>query len=181
MTHPPAEHQVLLAATVLVAGVYDLRYRRIPNWLTLSALLFGVALNASRFGWSGLQSAAAGLGLAVVIYFPMYLVRGMGAGDVKLMAALGSIVGPAHWFTIFLISSILGALCAVALLAWKGRLRRTLQNVGFMLKELFYLRPPYLRREELDVRHPMAVKLPHGLMVAVGTAAFLAAIRVPGS
>lgn len=178
VTHPPPEHQILLAATVVVAAVYDLRYRRIPNWLTLAALLFGIALNVSQFGLGGLGTATRGAGLALLIYFPMYVVRGMGAGDVKLMTAVGSIVGPAHWFMIFLTSSILGGLCALALLVCKGRLRKTLANVGFMLKELMYLRPPYLRREELDVRHPKAVKLPHGVMVAVGSVAFLASVWV---
>ncbi len=167
----------MLAATVLVAAIYDLRYRRIPNWLTLSALLFGVALNASQFGWSGLATALRGAGLALLIYFPMYALRGMGAGDVKLMAAVGATVGAAHWFRIFLMSSILGALCAIPLLIFKGRLRRTLGNIGFMLKELLYFRPPYLKREELDVRHPTAVKLPHGVMIAAGSAAFLATLR----
>lgn len=174
---PPLEQQVLLAATVLVAAIYDLRYRRIPNWLTLSALLFGVALNASQFGWSGLATAVGGAGLAFLIYFPLYALRGMGAGDVKLMAAVGATVGAAHWFRIFLLSSILGALCAVPLLIWKGRLRRTVGNIGFMLKELLYFRPPYLRREELDVHSPGAVKLPHAVMIAAGSAAFLIALR----
>jgi len=101
----------------------------------------------------------------------------MGAGDVKLMAAVGATVGAAHWFRIFLLSSILGALCAVPLLIWKGRLRRTVGNIGFMLKELLYFRPPYLRREELDVHSPGAVKLPHAVMIAAGSAAFLMALR----
>lgn len=167
----------MLAATVLVAAIYDLRYRRIPNWLTLSALLFGVALNAAQFGWSGLAIALRGAGLALLIYFPMYALRGMGAGDVKLMAAVGATVGAAHWFRIFLLSSMLGALCAIPLLIFKGRLRRTLGNIGFMLKELLYFRPPYLKREELDVHSSTAVKLPHGVMIAAGSAAFLATLR----
>jgi prepilin peptidase CpaA len=118
------------------------------------------------------------MGLAFLVYFPLYLLRGMGAGDVKLMAAVGALMGPANWFVIFLLSSILGGLAAVVLLLTKGRVRRTFRNVGYMLYEMAHFRPPYLRREELDLSSPQAAKMPHGVAIAMGSICFLAAVWI---
>lgn len=166
--------QILLVLTVLVAGIYDLRCRRIPNWLVLAGLLAGFAVNfALAGGLAGLGRSAKGLGLAFLIYFPLYLVRGMGAGDVKLMGAIGAIVGPGNWFIIFILSAILGGAIAVLLILSKGRFRRTLWNVGYILWELCHFRPPQWSSEELDVRNPKALTMPHGTVVALGSAMFL--------
>lgn len=182
MTYPVPALQVVLAAVVIIAAITDIRSRRIPNWLTLSGVVLGIGLNSFlNVPGANWKHSLIGLGLAFLVYFPMYLLRGMGAGDVKLMAAVGSIVGPVNWIGIFVISNILGGIIAVVLLVVRGRLRKTLRNLGFMLNELVHLRPPYLRSEELDVKSPKAVKLPHGAVVALGSVAFLvmAAIWAP--
>lgn len=160
---------------VVVAAVTDLRSRRIPNWLSLSGVLAGIVLNSflnvDRYNW---RTALLGLGLAFAVYFPLYLLRGMGAGDVKLMAAVGALMGPANWFAIFLLSNILGGAAAVLLLLSRGRLWGTLRNLGYMLNELAHFRPPYMRREELDLKSPKAVTMPHGVAIALGALSFLA-------
>ena len=73
---------------VAIAAVYDIRFRRIPNWLVLTGLVLGLGLNTFLFRWPGARASLLGIGLAFLIYFPLYLLRGMGAGDVKLMAAI---------------------------------------------------------------------------------------------
>ena len=175
MSYPPITLQVALAVIAMVAAVYDVRYRRIPNWLTLSGVLVGLGMNSihntARYNW---RWALMGLGLAFLVYFPLYLLRGMGAGDVKLMAAIGATVGPVNWFVIFVLSNVLGGAAAVVLLLSKGRVLRTFSNLGYMLSELAHLRPPYMRKEELDVRSAKAVTMPHGLAIAVGSFVFLA-------
>jgi prepilin peptidase CpaA len=97
----------------------------------------------------------------------------MGAGDVKLMAAVGAMVGWEDWFGIFVITAILGGLMALILAAAHGRIKKTLWNVGFILSELKSGRPAYMKREELDVRSPKAMGLPHGAVIAVGAVFFL--------
>jgi prepilin peptidase CpaA len=170
---------------VLVVGVaawYDARYRRIPNWLVLTGLVLGLGLNAFLCNWSGClgrpgtgaRSSLLGIGLAFLIYFPLYLLRGMGAGDVKLMAAIGSIVGAANWFGIFVITALLGGVVAVFLLLSRGRLRNSLWNIGFLIQRLTSFKAPYAR-EELDISSPKAIKLPHGVVIAGGSMLFLAA------
>jgi prepilin peptidase CpaA len=173
MYNLPPILQFLVAAVALVAGVYDIRYRRIPNWLVLPALLLGFLLNGFLYLGEGLLRSALGMGLAMLIYFPLYLLRGMGAGDVKLMAALGALVGPANWLFIFVVSALLGGVLAVILTLATGRFRQTLRNLGFMLWEMAHLRPPHLRSEELDIKSPKAVKLPHGAVIALGSIAYL--------
>ena len=83
LTYLPPVTQVVLVLIVLTAGIYDLRYRRIPNWLVLVGLALGFGLNTFLFLLPGLERSAMGMGLALLIYFPLYLLRAMGAGDAK--------------------------------------------------------------------------------------------------
>jgi prepilin peptidase CpaA len=174
MSFPPVGLQVILVLLVSIAAIYDLRFRRIPNWLVLTGLLLGLGLNAFLFAWSGVRSSLLGIALAFLIYFPLYLLRGMGAGDVKLMAAVGAMVGPANWFGIFIIASLLGGVVAVILLLARGRLRSTLWNIGFLLQRLGSFKAPYAR-EELDISSKKSIKLPHAIVIAGGAVVFLAA------
>ena len=173
---PPPGVQALLLTLVLGAAVFDVRYRRIPNWLTVGGVIAGLAMN--RFldqGRPGLfVSALEGLGLAFGIYVVLYALHAMGAGDVKLMAAVGSVVGVENWFGIFIATAVIGGIMALILVATRGRVRKTLFNVGFILDEMKHGRPAYLTNEELDVRNKKALGLPHGAVIAVGTLFFLA-------
>jgi prepilin peptidase CpaA len=177
---PVPSVEVVLLALVLGAAVYDVRYRRIPNWLTAGGVLIGVALNTflnldKPDPWLGLRTSLLGLALGFGVYFILYALRAMGAGDVKLMAAVGSLVGPGNWFGIFLITAVVGGIMALILAAARGRVKKTLWNVGFILSEMKRGRPAYLGKEELDVKSPKALGLPHGAVIALGTVFFLAA------
>jgi prepilin peptidase CpaA len=172
---PPVALQAVLLLVVVTGAVFDARYRRIPNWLVLTGLVLGIGLNTFLFEWRGLRLSLLGLGLAFLIYFPLYLLRGMGAGDVKLMASIGSMVGAANWFAIFIITAVLGGIAALALLLSRNQLRRGLANVGVLLVELLSFRPPYARNEELDLASAKSMKLPHGVVIAWGSVLFLAA------
>lgn len=165
--------QVLLATLVAIAAIFDIRYRRIPNWLVLSGIIAGLAWNLSTSGWSGLGRAAEGLGLGFVLYFPLYLIRARGAGDVKLLAAVGAITGPGNCFWIFLLTAVLGGIIAVILLLFRGRLRKTFFNVGWIIQDLIHFRAPYRSSGELDVTTTKGMRLPHGAMIAVGALAFI--------
>ena len=165
----------MLLILTLVAAVYDVRWRRIPNWLTLAGVLTGIGLNSFLFeGWPGLRLSFVGMAVAFGTYFLLYLLRAMGAGDVKLMAAIGATVGIKDWFGIFIVTAIIGGFAGLALVVLRGRLRKTLWNVGFILSEIKNGRPAYLANEELDVRSPRSLGLPHGAVIATGTIVFLA-------
>jgi prepilin peptidase CpaA len=172
---PPPGVEAVLLVLVLGAAVYDVRYRRIPNWLSVSGVLIGLALNTFLYqGWPGLRLSLSGLVVAFGVYIVLYALRAMGAGDVKLMGAVGALVGWQDWFGIFLVAAIVGGVMALILVATKGRVKKTFWNVGFILNEMKSGRPAYLAKEELDVRNPKALGLPHGAVIAVGTVFFLA-------
>ncbi len=178
-TLPPPGIEVILLTLVVGAAIYDVRYRRIPNWLTLSGVLAGIAMNTFLYWdspqrWYGCIFALKGLGLGFGLYLLLYALRAMGAGDVKLMAAVGAMVGWEDWFGIFIVTAIVGGIMAVILSIVKKRLGKTFWNVGFILNEMKQGRPAYVQREELDVRNPKSVGLPHGAVIAIGTLFFLA-------
>ena len=133
---------VLLIAIVVVAAIYDLRFRRIPNWLNLSGVILGLGLNTFFFARAGLIGAVLGIGCALVVYVPLYLVRGMGAGDVKLMAAVGAIAGPLNWFGIFIATALLGGMVSILFVALKRRFHETLLNLALIVSELCRFRMP---------------------------------------
>jgi prepilin peptidase CpaA len=176
---PPAT-KILLLLLVLTAGVFDYRERRIPNWLVLAGLLLGAAMNAflmyeTPSATSGLLFSLEGLGLALLIYLPLYLLRAMGAGDVKLMAAVGAVVGPLMWLLIFFFTAILGGIVAAIVVLRKHRVHRTLQNLWMILISFRYGKAPYATNPELDVNSDQGVRLPHGVVIAVGTLGFVVA------
>ncbi|MBV9304259.1 MAG: prepilin peptidase [Acidobacteriaceae bacterium] len=176
--------KVLLIAIVVIAGVYDLRFRRIPNWLNLSGVLLGIVINTAVFAevdgvfrlmnaLTGLKLAALGIGCALIVYVPLYLIRGMGAGDVKLMAAVGAIAGPWNWLCIFVATALLGGVVSLVFVAMKRRLHHTCANVGMIITELCRWRIPGETNTELDVRSPQSLGMPHGTLIALGAFAFL--------
>jgi prepilin peptidase CpaA len=173
MEQMPLALKVALISLVISAGFYDLRTRKIPNWLTLSGLVLGLGLNTLVLHGHGVVIALLGLGLSLLIYVPLYIVRGMGAGDVKLMAAVGSIAGPHNWLIIFLVTALLGGLVAFALVFFKRRIHETLSNLSTILWELARGKAPFHKDPSLDMRSPRSLGLPHGTIIALGCLAFL--------
>ena len=151
---------ILIAA---VAGVLDWRYRRIPNWLTVSGLLAGIAANTAISGWTGLKSALLGALLGLAILLPFVLLRALGAGDWKLAGALGACFGP-HDLETVLVGTVLAAgVMALAVVIWKGRLWQTLRNIVRLLAALFMLRAP---APEVSLDHPQSTKIPFGVAMS---------------
>ena len=178
MTNPPPVVQILVLLLVIPAAIFDLRQRRVPNWITLPGVAIAVALNTFLYERPGLWMSLKGLGLAFVIYFALYLLRGMGAGDVKLMAAVGAALGPANWLGVLFLTALLGGLTAIAIVASRGRVRKTVQNLYFIILSLVHRQAPFEGNPELDVKNPKAVRLPHAVAIALGVFGFLFAAAV---
>jgi prepilin peptidase CpaA len=170
--------QICVTALVTIAALTDLRSRRIPNWLTLSGVVAGLLLQTALGGFSGLKMSAGGLVLGFGSYLALYCVRAMGAGDVKLMAAVGAIVGPWNWVFVFVATALAGGVLSVILMAQKGRTKETLWNVWFIVTELMHLRLPYQKRKDLDVKDSRALTMPHGVAIAAGTLLCLLSARI---
>ena len=120
----------LLFIPLAVAIIYkDVRYRRIPNKLVLVTLVAGISLNLVFRGWHGLASSLQGMAVAFVMMFMLHLIGTMGAGDVKLFAAVGSIVGISSILQTLLIVALMGGLLAIGKMIYMRRVGRTLAGV----------------------------------------------------
>jgi prepilin peptidase CpaA len=174
-TLPPQKVEMVLLLVLLCAAIYDVRYRRIPNWLNVTGVLIGLAVN-----WiigppdAGILFSLAGLGIAFGLYLVLYLLRAMGAGDVKLMAAVGALLGPSRWFGLFLVTAIIGGIMALVLVLMRRRTMKTFWNIGYILSEMRFGRAGFVNNPELDVRSSHSVGLPHGAVIAIGAIFYLA-------
>jgi len=158
---------LLLIFTILaVASLTDLLYRRIPNWLTLSSLICGIFFQIFFKGFDGFLASLQGIGIGFALTFVVYLVGGLGAGDVKLMAALGAFLGPKEIFMAFIFSSLLSGAYALVLLILHGFILQTIKRYFKMLRaliftlQLIYI-PPLSEEKRLGIRF--------GVMIALGT------------
>jgi prepilin peptidase CpaA len=145
----------------------------------LAGVLLGLGINLTLAGWSGLWFSLQGLGLALLIYFPLFLLRAMGAGDGKLMAAVGACAGPANWFGIFVITAVCGAILGLMTAAKSARLRKTFENLYLILVSLRLKQAPYEAHPQLDVTNQASLRLPHAISIAIGTLSFLFLTRWP--
>ena len=115
-----------------VGAVIDLRTRRVPNWLTFGTAAIGLLLAVIRGHQLGF--AIGGLVLGAALMLPGHLVGATGAGDVKLLAALGSWLGPAGTVTAFLYSALAGGAIAIIVAVHRGRLQTTLQRTAALAR-----------------------------------------------
>lgn len=166
----------VLAAVLVVAVVFDIRWRRIPNRLVLLGMAVALTLHAVGFAaggrgpasptwWSPIAGAAAGFGLML----PLYLLRAMGAGDVKLMAMVGTFVGPTVAVSAVLYTLIAGGLLSLAFMLGRGVAAQTLANLRFMLIDCV-LRMAGGQRAQLPPLEKTAARLPYAVAIAMGTA-----------
>jgi prepilin peptidase CpaA len=155
-----------LAFTFAAAWV-DWRTRLLPNWLTMSGIVFGIALHICTEGWRGATTSAEGMGLALALLLPLVLLRALGAGDWKLMGAIGALLGPAMLTFVLLTSILVSGAMAVALMVTSGRIRATIRNIVALLRgfALRGLRP----NPDISLDNPQLLKLPFGVAAAAGT------------
>jgi prepilin peptidase CpaA len=154
----------LAVVVALWAGVLDWRFRRIPNWLTVSGLAAGVGLNVYLAGWAGLKTSLLGAALGLGVLLPFVLLRALGGGDWKLVGALGAVLGPARLVDVLIAALIVAGAMAGALVVARGRGGETLRNIGHMLGSMARLQMP---GAEVSLDNPKAVKIPFGVAVAV--------------
>jgi prepilin peptidase CpaA len=165
---------LILLLLVVTAAINDLVSRRIPNRFLLVGWL--CALPLQMLGAAPGAALAACLGGALAgfaIFFPLYVMRGMAAGDVKLMATVGAFVGPATAFHIAMLSWCAGGVMALLIIVFQGRVRVAFANVGDLLRPLL-MRAAKMPAVTEPMRQPSVGSMPYGLAIAVGTMVVLA-------
>lgn len=111
----------------------DLRTRRVPNWLTLGIAGLGFTFAAAHLTSTTMAGAVGGFVVGLVLMLPGHIVGATGAGDVKLLAAVGTLLGPIGVAVAFMYTAILGGVLAVAVAVHRGRLQDTLQETATLV------------------------------------------------
>ena len=154
-------------AVAVTAAIVDVRQRRIPNVLTYPAMIAGIALQTAFHGLLGLLASVEGGLLFGGIFLLFYVVRAMGAGDVKLAAALGFLVGPSASFRVMAATAIAGGILAIVIMVFTGRVYETLKST--LNVALFHARHGLQSHPIVNLENPKAARMPYGLAFAVGT------------
>lgn len=159
-----------LSALLITAVVYDIRFQIIPNFLTLSSMAIAIFFYTLIQGPQGFLMSVGGAGLGIALMLIPYLMGGMGAGDAKLMGAVGGLLGPKGVVIAFLLTALVGGVYALGVLVRYGGVRETLTRYGQMLKVFFmtgkvnYV-PPSANETKPRMRYGIAIAL--GTMIAV--------------
>ncbi|HEX8096468.1 MAG TPA: A24 family peptidase [Pyrinomonadaceae bacterium] len=163
----------LLVPLAVIITYYDVRYRRIPNAFVLATLVAGLSVNTLFSGLDGARSSLAGCALAFGLMFVMHVFGAMGAGDVKLFAAVGSVVGvslvPPTLLTVVLTGGVL-ALCSTLR---AGTLRTTLQRAAMILAGLL----PGWQVPRFSVPADKRHTIPYGVAITLGSLIAVAVFR----
>lgn len=155
-------------ALALVGGVHDLLTKKIPNWVTFTGVALGLIAQFWLLGLPGLLDGLLGFGLGFALYFPIYAFGYMGAGDVKLLMAVGAWVGWRGCLYVAAGAVLIGAVYALGEIIYRGRLLAVVKNTYSFLRALFV---PGLLPEKLNVDHGR--KFAFGICIAGAVAALI--------
>lgn len=150
-----------------IATVTDLRSRRIPNWLVLPFMVSGFFMSAWTEGKLGLLHSVEGFALGAALYGVLYLLGGMGMGDLKLCAAIGAWIGPYQLLIALVFTSIAGGIIAVAFALSRGFLGELFSGTGDLL--VGFSKRGLKPHPELVLSNPSARKMPYAPAIAIGT------------
>jgi prepilin peptidase CpaA len=157
-----------LASVIAVsAGITDFRERRIPNRLTYPAMLTGLGLQTVLHGWKGLLLGVSGGLFFGGVFLLFYVIRAMGAGDVKLATALGCIVGSSATLQLMFATAVAGGALAVIFMLRSGRVIEILRNTLWVFA--FHARHGLQTHPVTNLDNPATVRMPYGLAFAAGT------------
>jgi prepilin peptidase CpaA len=159
----------------LLAGWVDFRTRKIPNWLTVPALILGIGMHTVVAGWAGAIASLEGAGLALILLLPVVLLRGLGAGDWKLMGAVGAFLGPLMFLFVLVGSLLVSGLMAIVAILRTQRVGETLRNMVVLVRGFFSF--GLRANPKISLDNPALLKLPFGVAVAVSTLICFCAAR----
>lgn len=151
----------------MAATVIDIRQRRVPNALTMGLASVGLVLAMAGLSEETVGNALAGLGLGLALLLPAHVFGATGAGDVKLLAAFGALLGPGGVFEAFLRAAILGGVMALAVALWRGRLRETLYGTAMLVTTRNRAVTAILEHPAANNRFPYAPAIACGAVLVV--------------
>jgi prepilin peptidase CpaA len=159
----------ILIAVLVISAIIDYRIKKVPNAITFPAIAAGIFIAFMERGFLGISVSTAGLFIGIALLYLPYASGGMGAGDVKLLGAIGAIKGPWFVFIAFLAMAIIGGVMAIFKIAFVLK-RADMRILGESVRTAFYTRswsaleiPEYARKE----------KIPYAIAISAGAAVSL--------
>jgi len=165
----------LLIPGILLASWIDYAQRRVPNWLNAALIVLGFIVQAIYFGWSGMGTGMLGLLTGFGLLIVPWMMHGMGAGDVKLMAAIGVWVGPMLTLYSFGLGAIIAGVAAVVMIVSTGRLRMACANFNLILAKCTNPQTVFSEVGSAKSFGASSQLLPYGVPLTAGTLMILAA------
>jgi prepilin peptidase CpaA len=163
----------LLVPLAGIISYYDVRYRRIPNAFVLATLAAGVAMNAIFAGLPGVGASLLGCALGFALMFMLHLFGAMGAGDVKLFAAIGAVTGAALVIPTFIVVILTGGLLAMVSIIRAGMVRTTMHRV----LQIFVGMLPGWQMPKFAVPADRKYTIPYGVAITMGSIISMAIFR----
>ena len=162
----------LLIAVLATAAYTDLRSARIPNSLAFSAMGIGLTAHGWVSGFDGLLFSLVGLGIGFGLFLVLYLSGGLAAGDVKLMGAVGAIVGPLGALTAVFLTIVIGGIYGVSAMCHQWGIRATTRKLAYATHGAIF-RGPEKWSEELG----LPFRLRYGIAIAGGTLLYMMGVH----
>lgn len=163
-----------LLVTVALAAWTDLRQRRIPNQLLAPSAAAALMLSAFAPGGQGLTASLLGGLVGLMVFMPLYLLKGMAAGDVKLMSVIGLYAGAALTLDIALLTALIGGFWVIALFQWQMQTHpKGIRHVGICLRHRGLRAEAHIRTPDganlKAATHNKSLLIPYGAVIATGT------------
>lgn len=164
--------KLMLVLLVAIAVIFDLRQRRIPNWLVLGGFFIGLVGVLLLDGWVALGNSLVASLLGVLAFLPFFLLRMVGAGDVKLFGMVGSFVGTAGLLPIWFYTVLAGGVLGIASVLLAGTFPRFIQNLRLLLISLVY-RSGANGVSLRGMAEQSSARIPYAVAIAAGVAVWL--------
>ena len=156
--------EIFLVPLAVLIIYHDVRYRRIPNAFVLGTLISGLTLNLIVGGWQGGLNSAGGCVLAFILMFMLHVFGAMGAGDVKLFAAIGSVLGAQLVLPTFVVVVLTGGVLALVSVLRSGVFTSTMHRVLQILVGLL----PGWQMPKFSVPADRRLTIPYGVAITIG-------------
>ena len=157
---------VTVAALACAAAAWDLHSRRVPNALTFGGAVIGLLISGLHAGLGGLAQSLLGFFVGLALFLPLFLVGGLGGGDVKLLAAFGACLGPLGVLDAALWASLVGGALALAVGAAHGYLSAAFRNLTAIVSLWRTSRPSPIR--SLTLRDARGPRIAYAVPISVG-------------
>lgn len=159
----------LVSAVLIFAAYIDGKQLKVPNWITFPMVLSGLLYHSVASGWHGAGDSLNGIVWGLLCLLPLYAIGGMGAGDVKLMAGIGAWLGATTTCYAFAVTVVVGALMAVVMILFSGRLQHHARQFVHIAYEIMVVRNPRKLFATAKERKPTMYLLPYGIPICIGS------------